>query len=274
MMRPAAIGSSQAAFRRRHRRHVHRPYRRRARRQHRACTRRRPCRPIRSRRDRRACAVAGAAAGEPLRRLSRRAAMSWSTAPRTPSTPSSPAATARTAFLTTQGHPDTLVFREGGRQEPFNFTIPYPEPFVPKALTFEIRSERVLATARCRQPLDEAAVGRDPAAPRGTGRRGRRGLPSVVDRQSRARARRRAPDRAASAGRSLHAVASDQPVDPRISARHVDLHRCFAEADHGRLHARARRRGCATPALLGRVLVVTSQGGVMDAADVAARPST
>jgi N-methylhydantoinase A len=30
--------------------------------------------------------------------------------------------TARTAFLTTEGHPDTLVFREGGRMEPFNFT--------------------------------------------------------------------------------------------------------------------------------------------------------
>ena len=34
--------------------------------------------------------------------------------------------TARTAFLTTAGHPDTLVFREGGRQDAFNFTVPYP----------------------------------------------------------------------------------------------------------------------------------------------------
>ena len=36
--------------------------------------------------------------------------------------------TARTAFLTTAGHPDTLVFREGGRQDAFNFTVPYPRP--------------------------------------------------------------------------------------------------------------------------------------------------
>jgi N-methylhydantoinase A len=36
--------------------------------------------------------------------------------------------TARTAFLTTAGHPDILVIREGGRIEPFNFTVPYPEP--------------------------------------------------------------------------------------------------------------------------------------------------
>lgn len=66
-------------------------------------------------------------------------------------------ATARTAFLTTMGHPDTLVFREGGRIEPFNFTVPYPEPFVPKALTFEV-PERVLADGSVRVPLDETAV--------------------------------------------------------------------------------------------------------------------
>ena len=45
--------------------------------------------------------------------------------------------TARTAFLTTEGHPDTLVIREGGRMEPFNFTVPYTEPYVPRALTFD-----------------------------------------------------------------------------------------------------------------------------------------
>jgi N-methylhydantoinase A len=65
--------------------------------------------------------------------------------------------TARTAFLTTEGHPDTLVFREGGRIEPFNFTIPYMEPYVPKALTFEV-PERVMATGVIKKPLDEAAV--------------------------------------------------------------------------------------------------------------------
>src|SRR5262245_14880471 len=43
--------------------------------------------------------------------------------------------TAKTAFLTTEGHPDILLFREGGRTEPFNFTRPYPDPYVPRALT-------------------------------------------------------------------------------------------------------------------------------------------
>jgi N-methylhydantoinase A len=65
--------------------------------------------------------------------------------------------TAKTAFLTTQGHPDILVMREGGRIEPFNFTVPYPEPYVPRRLTFEV-PERIDATGRVMQPLDEAAV--------------------------------------------------------------------------------------------------------------------
>jgi N-methylhydantoinase A len=65
--------------------------------------------------------------------------------------------TARTAFLTTAGHPDVLVIREGGRIEPFNFTVPYPDPYVPRRLTFEI-NERVEAGGGIRVPLDEAGA--------------------------------------------------------------------------------------------------------------------
>ena len=54
--------------------------------------------------------------------------------------------TAKTAFLSTAGHPDILVLREGGRIEPFNFTVPHPEPYVPRALTFEV-PERTTAPA-------------------------------------------------------------------------------------------------------------------------------
>lgn len=64
---------------------------------------------------------------------------------------------ATTAFLTTAGHPDILSLREGGRTEPFNHTRPYPPPYVPRALTFEV-PERVLATGEVRTPLDEQAV--------------------------------------------------------------------------------------------------------------------
>ena len=65
--------------------------------------------------------------------------------------------TAKTAFLTTEGHPDVLVLREGGRQEPFNFTIAYPDPYVRRSLTYEI-PERIDAEGRIITPLDDATV--------------------------------------------------------------------------------------------------------------------
>lgn len=65
--------------------------------------------------------------------------------------------TARTAFLTTKGHPDTLVWREGGRAQAFDFKTPYPEPYIPKALTFEI-PERVMVDGSVKLPLDETAM--------------------------------------------------------------------------------------------------------------------
>ena len=64
---------------------------------------------------------------------------------------------ARTALLVTEGHPDILLIREGGRTDPFNYRIPYPSAYVPRALTFEIPG-RILADGRERTPLDEAAA--------------------------------------------------------------------------------------------------------------------
>ncbi|MSP82466.1 MAG: hydantoinase/oxoprolinase family protein [Alphaproteobacteria bacterium] len=66
-------------------------------------------------------------------------------------------AVARTALLTTAGHRDVLVIREGGRIEPFNFRVPYPDPYVPRALTFGI-PERIDATGRVLRPLDVDAA--------------------------------------------------------------------------------------------------------------------
>ena len=65
--------------------------------------------------------------------------------------------TARTALLVTRGHRDILTLREGGRLEAFNFAVPYPEPYVPRALTFEV-PERVLASGEVLRQLDEEAV--------------------------------------------------------------------------------------------------------------------
>jgi len=67
--------------------------------------------------------------------------------------------TARTAFLTTRGHRDILVIREGGRigLSTFDYAIPYPEPYVPRALTFEV-PERIGMDGTVVAPLDEDAV--------------------------------------------------------------------------------------------------------------------
>ena len=64
--------------------------------------------------------------------------------------------TARTAFFTTQGFPDILLVREGGKPDPFK-QLPYPKPYVPRWLTFEI-GERMDADGEPFLPLDEATV--------------------------------------------------------------------------------------------------------------------
>ncbi|MBS1861427.1 MAG: hydantoinase/oxoprolinase family protein [Actinobacteria bacterium] len=62
--------------------------------------------------------------------------------------------TAKTAFLTTEGHPDILLFREGGKPNAFDFTIETPAPYIPRSLTFEV-GERVLSDGSVDVPLDE-----------------------------------------------------------------------------------------------------------------------
>jgi N-methylhydantoinase A len=64
--------------------------------------------------------------------------------------------TARTAFFTTEGFPDVLLLREGGKPEPFR-QLPYPPPYVPRYLTFEIR-ERVDSEGDVFVDLDERSV--------------------------------------------------------------------------------------------------------------------
>ncbi len=64
---------------------------------------------------------------------------------------------ARTALLTTAGHPDVLTLREGGRAEPFNFQVRYPAPYIPRALTFEV-PERINSQGDVVHPLDERAL--------------------------------------------------------------------------------------------------------------------
>jgi len=62
---------------------------------------------------------------------------------------------ARTALVTTRGHRDVLVFREGGRRNPFDNTRRYPPPYVPRRLTYEV-TERVASDGRVLVAFDEA----------------------------------------------------------------------------------------------------------------------
>ncbi len=62
---------------------------------------------------------------------------------------------AKTALLTTEGFPDILVFREGGKFRPHEFSVDYPEPYIPRRYTFEI-TERVSSEGQVTVPLDRA----------------------------------------------------------------------------------------------------------------------
>ena len=61
-----------------------------------------------------------------------------------------------TAFFTTEGFPDILLMREGGKLDPFR-QLPYPPPYVPRSRTFEI-PERVDADGSVFRALDEEAT--------------------------------------------------------------------------------------------------------------------
>jgi N-methylhydantoinase A len=178
--------------------------------------------------------------------------------------------TARTAFLTTKGHPDVLVFREGGRNEPFNYTQAYPEPYIPRALTYQV-PERVGADGAVLQELDEPAT------------------LGIIDRLAADGVDAVAVCLLWSFMNPVHEERIGQllgehlPTVPfTLSHRLNPIIREYRRASSTALDAslkplmtdyldsleeRLRRRG-----FRGRVLVVTSSGGVLDAAAVARAP--
>lgn len=64
---------------------------------------------------------------------------------------------ATTALLTTDGHRDILLLREGGRTDVFDLRRPYPDPYIPRSLTFEV-PERIGYGGEVVRALDEAPV--------------------------------------------------------------------------------------------------------------------
>jgi N-methylhydantoinase A len=65
--------------------------------------------------------------------------------------------TAKTALLVTEGFPDVLVLREGGKLNGFDLRVPFPEPYVPRRRTWEI-PERIDSEGQVVKALDEAAT--------------------------------------------------------------------------------------------------------------------
>ncbi len=65
--------------------------------------------------------------------------------------------TAKIGMICTRGHRDILTFREGAKENPFDWDLEYPEPYVPRYLTLTV-SERMTAEGQVYIPLDEAEV--------------------------------------------------------------------------------------------------------------------
>ena len=178
--------------------------------------------------------------------------------------------TARTAFITTEGHGDMLVLREGGRAETFNFTHEFPQPYIPRSLTFEV-PERVMADGSVRKALDEAAVLSlieplrthaveavavcllwsivNPAHELRIGELLAEHLPGVPFTLS------HQLNPAVREFRRASSAAVDASLKPMMGRYMRDLESRLSDAGFG-----------------GRVLIVTSQAGVIDAADAARAP--
>lgn len=60
---------------------------------------------------------------------------------------------AKTALLTTQGFPDVLLLKEGGKFHPHDFSADYPDPYIPRRFTYEIE-ERIGAEGEVLLPLN------------------------------------------------------------------------------------------------------------------------
>lgn len=61
---------------------------------------------------------------------------------------------AKTALVTTAGFEDVLVLKEGGKQDGYDFTRQYPDPYIPRRYTFGVQ-ERVNSEGLVVRELDE-----------------------------------------------------------------------------------------------------------------------
>jgi N-methylhydantoinase A len=178
--------------------------------------------------------------------------------------------TARTALITTEGFGDTLVFREGGKLRPFDFRESYPEPYIPKRLTYEV-AERVNSEGEVVIPLEAGDV--------------RRILADLREREVEAVAVSLLwsilnPDHETLIGELLESELPGVPytLSHQLNPIIREYRRTSSAAIDASLkplmqaHLSDMDRDLRAAGFTGELLVVTSFGGVMRLEDVAARP--
>ena len=179
---------------------------------------------------------------------------------------------ARTAFVTTRGHRDILLFREAGRFgiPTFDWSVPYPEPIVPRALTFEV-SERIGAAGEVVTPLDEEDAARtvEAIAAAGVEAVGVCFLWSIANPAHELRLGELLAARLPGLAVTLSHVLNPSLREYR-RASSACLDAALKPLMGGHLDDLARRLGEA--GFAGRLMVANSQGGVMEAADAARAP--
>jgi N-methylhydantoinase A len=177
---------------------------------------------------------------------------------------------AKTGFLVTEGFPDILVYRQGGKLNAMQLDIDLPPPYIPRRLTWEI-PERIDAEGGVFTPLDEMAVDRALAE---AGRKGIEALAvcflwSIVN-----------PAHEIKVGERIAALLPGVPYTlshqlnpiireyPRASSTAIDasLKPLMQE------HLRTLRDDLAAAGFAGELLISTSSGGVMHIDDVIRKP--
>ncbi|WP_315070538.1 hydantoinase/oxoprolinase family protein [uncultured Microbacterium sp.] len=177
---------------------------------------------------------------------------------------------ARTALLTTQGFADTLLLREGGRRDAFDSKAAYPGPYIPRELTYEI-PERINAEGEVLVPLNESyvrSVLRTLAA-EGVEAVAVSFLWSIINASHENRLAELLQEVLPGVPYTLsHAANPTIREYRRSSAASIDASLKPLMADHlGNLRADLEQFGFG-----GDLLVVTSEGAVLDVVDVLDRP--
>ncbi len=178
--------------------------------------------------------------------------------------------TAKTALLVTEGFADTLTLREGGRRNVFDSKAPYPPPYIPRRLTFELR-ERISAEGDIVTELDEAHARQVISALRDQDVEAVAVmfLWSIVNDTHERRVGELIEELLPGVAYTLSNSANPSIREyRRASAASIDASLKPLMATHfGNLQSDLRDSGFA-----GDLMVVTSEGAVLDVADVVERP--